>query len=73
MNDLAGAADGLPNHYVQIRIRRLLFRCWHRGTQEMVLIFGRSRRPIWRGSTRTSSTVWKLRSIAPILIYVTES
>jgi len=41
MDDLASAADSLPNHDAQIRLRRLLFRCWHRGTQEIDLILGR--------------------------------
>jgi len=30
----------LCNDHRDIRHRRLLFRCWHRGTQEIDLIFG---------------------------------
>jgi len=41
MSDLDGVADGLPNHHHQMRRSRLLFRCWHRGTQESDLILGR--------------------------------
>ena len=33
-------ASGLPDYHREIRCRRLLFRCWHRGTQEIDLIFG---------------------------------
>ena len=39
MSDVAMAA-GLPNDDADIRRRRLLFRCWHRGTQETDLILG---------------------------------
>ena len=41
MSDLGSAAERLPNHHIQIRRRRLLFQCWHRGTQESDLILGR--------------------------------
>ena len=33
-------ASASPNEVRDIRHRRLLFRCWHRGTQEVDLIFG---------------------------------
>jgi antitoxin CptB len=33
-------ASGLHDDHREIRHRRLLFRCWHRGTQEIDLIFG---------------------------------
>ena len=39
MSDLLGASAS-PNEVRDIRHRRLLFRCWHRGTQEIDLIFG---------------------------------
>ena len=35
-----GTAAALCNDRRDIRRRRLLFRCWHRGTQEIDLIFG---------------------------------
>jgi antitoxin CptB len=41
MSDLGSAADRLSNQHAQIRRSRLLFRCWHRGTQESDLILGR--------------------------------
>jgi len=34
------SASGLHDDHREIRHRRLLFRCWHRGTQEIDLIFG---------------------------------
>ena len=40
MRDIGRAADGLPNHHAQIGLSGLLFRCWHRGTQEIDLILG---------------------------------
>jgi len=39
MSDV-GTASELCNDHRDIRHRRLLFRCWHRGTQEIDLIFG---------------------------------
>jgi antitoxin CptB len=33
-------AHGSRNDHAEIRRKRLLFRCWHRGTQEIDLIFG---------------------------------
>ena len=33
-------AAGLHDSHREIRCRRLLFRCWHRDTQEIDLIFG---------------------------------
>jgi antitoxin CptB len=33
-------AYGYRNDHAEIRRKRLLFRCWHRGTQEIDLIFG---------------------------------
>ena len=33
-------ADGSGDDQAEIRRKRLLFRCWHRGTQEIDLIFG---------------------------------
>ena len=39
MSDLYGASTS-PNEVRDTRHRRLLFRCWHRGTQEIDLIFG---------------------------------
>ena len=35
-----GSDPDLPEKEAEIRRRRLLFRCWHRGTQEIDLIFG---------------------------------
>ncbi|HTT80209.1 MAG TPA: succinate dehydrogenase assembly factor 2 [Stellaceae bacterium] len=35
-----GSAPGPRTDDAEIRRRRLLFRCWHRGTQEIDLIFG---------------------------------
>jgi antitoxin CptB len=32
--------DGLRHDHPEIRRRRLLFRCWHRGTQEIDLLLG---------------------------------
>ena len=39
MTDL-GSDSGLAEGDPEIRRKRLLFRCWHRGTQEIDLIFG---------------------------------
>ena len=39
MSDLH-RASALQNDAHELRRRRLLFRCWHRGTQEIDLIFG---------------------------------
>ena len=39
MSDLHRASAS-PRGVCDIRCRRLLFRCWHRGTQEIDLIFG---------------------------------
>lgn len=36
----ASASDGLRNDDLDIRRKRLLFRSWHRGTQQIDLIFG---------------------------------
>lgn len=38
MSDLH-SASALQNDAHNLRCRRLLFRCWHRGTQEIDLIF----------------------------------
>jgi len=35
------ASTGSPLDHRDVRCRRLLFRCWHRGTQEGDLILGR--------------------------------
>jgi antitoxin CptB len=35
------SASALQGDDAEIRRKRLLFRCWHRGTQEIDLIFGR--------------------------------
>ena len=40
MSQLASASDGLPKDHPDVRRRRLLFRCWHRGTQEIDLLLG---------------------------------
>jgi antitoxin CptB len=40
MSQLGSASDDLRNDYPEIRRRRLLFRCWHRGTQEIDLLLG---------------------------------
>lgn len=40
MNQLGSFSDTLPNDRLDIRRRRLLFRCWHSGTQEIDLIVG---------------------------------
>jgi len=41
MNDLQRVSDDARDHHLDIRCRRLLFRCWHRGTQESDLVLGR--------------------------------
>ena len=38
MSHVGSASNGLPNDNPDIRRRRLLFRCWHRGTQESDLM-----------------------------------
>ena len=40
MNHVDSATHGSRHDDLDIRRRRLLFRCWHRGTQEIDLIFG---------------------------------
>ena len=40
MSHLDAASGGLGSHDPDFRRRRLLFRCWHRGTQEGDLILG---------------------------------
>ena len=40
MNHLGSLSDNLPNDHLDVRRRRLLFRCWHSGTQEIDLILG---------------------------------
>ena len=40
MSQLSSASPALRNEHPDIRRRRLLFRCWHRGTQESDLILG---------------------------------
>ena len=40
MNHLRSASDQSQDHHSDIRRRRLLFRSWHRGTQESDLILG---------------------------------
>jgi len=39
MSDV-GTTPGTRSDDAEIRRKRLLFRCWHRGTQEIDLIFG---------------------------------
>ena len=41
MNPLQSGAERLLSDQSGIRVRRLLFRSWHRGTQESDLILGR--------------------------------
>jgi antitoxin CptB len=41
MTGPATNSDHARDHYLDVRCRRLLFRCWHRGTQESDLILGR--------------------------------
>jgi antitoxin CptB len=41
MSNLHSIPGHLQNNDADIRCRRLLFRCWHRGTQESDLILGR--------------------------------
>jgi antitoxin CptB len=41
MSNLHSVSDKLRDYRSDIRRRRLLFRSWHRGTQESDLIFGR--------------------------------
>ena len=41
MNDLQRVSHHAQTHCLDIRCRRMLFRCWHRGTQESDLILGR--------------------------------
>jgi hypothetical protein len=40
MSQRGSASDGLQPDPLEIRRRRLLFRCWHRGTQEIDLLLG---------------------------------
>ena len=40
MSEFGSASDGLQKDHPDIRRRRLLFRCWHRGTQEIDLLLG---------------------------------
>ena len=40
MNHLQNTSDVPPSNRSGIRVRRLLFRSWHRGTQESDLILG---------------------------------
>ena len=54
-----------------LRCRRLLFRCWHRGTQESDLILDRSLRTCSRSWTATSSGGSRHCSIAPTPICLT--
>jgi antitoxin CptB len=37
---LMSTTDRLPGNHPDVRLRRLLFRSWHRGTQESDLILG---------------------------------
>jgi antitoxin CptB len=41
MMDDGSGSDRLQRDWVAVRCRRLLFRCWHRGTQESDLVLGR--------------------------------
>ncbi len=40
MSHLGSAFDGLRDQQSDLRRKRLLFRCWHRGTQEVDLLLG---------------------------------
>lgn len=40
MRRLSGASERSQDNHSELRRRRLLFRCWHRGTQESDLILG---------------------------------
>ena len=40
MTDLHTASEDFQEHSFDLRCQRLLFRCWHRGTQESDLILG---------------------------------
>jgi antitoxin CptB len=40
MSQPGSACDGLRHDHPEIRRRRLLFRCWHRGRQEIDLLLG---------------------------------
>jgi antitoxin CptB len=40
MSQLDSACDELRHDHPEIRRKRLLFRCWHRGTQEIDLLLG---------------------------------
>ena len=40
MRRLGSTSDGSQQDRPDIRHRRLLFRCWHRGTQEIDLLLG---------------------------------
>jgi antitoxin CptB len=42
MSRLGSTSDGLQKDRPDIHRRRLLFRCWHRGTQEIDLLLGSS-------------------------------
>jgi antitoxin CptB len=41
MSNLHGVSDHLHDNHSGLRCKRLLFRCWHRGTQESNLLLGR--------------------------------
>ena len=63
MSQLGSASDDLRNDHPEIRRRRLLFRCWYRGTQESDLLLGSFAdtsldgltAPNWGGRPGTSS------------------
>ena len=40
MRDVHTGSEGFQKNNFDLRYRRLMFRCWHRGTQESDLIFG---------------------------------
>jgi antitoxin CptB len=40
MSQLGSASDDRRTHRTDIRRRRLLFRCWHRGMREIDLLLG---------------------------------
>ena len=65
MSQLGSASDDLQKDHPEVRRRRLLFRCWHRGTQEIDLLLGPFAETSLAGLTAPSWTGSKPCSTAP--------
>jgi len=46
MSQFGSASEGLRNGHLDIRRRRFLLQCWHRGSQEIDFLRGSSPRPV---------------------------